>query len=293
MSILLTNKWRFIIPASLGTSLGLYISTRFLSCANYNDTAKALKGFGKWQSFRITKIEQLTPNTKKFTFELPSDKSILGIKPVSFVLANVSRTWGPWNIRPYTPVSRIDDRGNFELIVKHIPGGKVSGQFFRLKANDSVSFMGPMLKYNWKPNTFEEVNLLCGGTGITPMFQLTRHILENPSDRTNVRLFYANKTEDDILLRRELEDLKKEFPDRFLVHYYVEEGPIGSGIKRGRILKEDIKGSANSNKAMFFLCGTNGFIDTYAGPKGIFGLQYTVGGILGNLGYKPSQVFRF
>ncbi|MCI26872.1 NADH-cytochrome b5 reductase 1, partial [Trifolium medium] len=43
--------------------------------------------------------------------------------------------------------------------------------------------------------------MLAGGSGITPMFQVARAILENPSDKTKVHLIYANVTYEDILLK--------------------------------------------------------------------------------------------
>ncbi|GFY81208.1 NADH:cytochrome B5 reductase 1 [Actinidia rufa] len=43
--------------------------------------------------------------------------------------------------------------------------------------------------------------MLAGGSGITPMFQVTRAILENPKDKTKVHLIYANVTFEDILLK--------------------------------------------------------------------------------------------
>ncbi|CAI4533489.1 CQS_1a_G0026850.mRNA.1.CDS.1 [Saccharomyces cerevisiae] len=116
----------------------------------------------------------------------------------------------------------------------------MSGLFFNLKESDSVSFMGPVCKYDWKPNKFEQVNLLCGGSGITPMFQLIRHILENPNDKTKVNLFYANKTKDDILLRNELEGLKQRYPGRISLNYYIEKGTTEDGIKKGYIAKDDL-----------------------------------------------------
>lgn len=43
--------------------------------------------------------------------------------------------------------------------------------------------------------------MLAGGTGITPMFQLIRRVFEDHADPVRLYLLYANKTEEDILLR--------------------------------------------------------------------------------------------
>ena len=288
----LIPRLRFIVPASLGISVSFYLGSKLLSKVAHNEPPKALNGkFGNWKKFKIIMIEQISPDTRRFTFELPSN-STLGIQPMSFVLTNVTGKRGPWNIRPYTPISSCHEKGKFQIVVKHIPGGKVSGMFFGLKEADSVLFMGPMLKYRWKPNAFDEVNLLCGGSGITPMFQLIRHIIEDPHDTTKVNLLYANKTEKDILLREELEDLRCKYPEKLSIKYFVDKGSDETEIVRGRISKDNLSAIETNKNTMFFLCGPDSFIDTYAGPKGIFGTQFKVGGILGDLGYTSKEVFR-
>jgi NAD(P)H-flavin reductase len=61
----------------------------------------------------------------------------------------------------------------------------------------------------------DRINMIAGGTGITPMYQVMKEILSNPADKTCLRLLYANQTEEDILIRKELEGLQAQHPDRF------------------------------------------------------------------------------
>jgi cytochrome-b5 reductase len=67
-----------------------------------------------------------------------------------------------------------------------------------------------------------------GGTGITPMLQLIRHITKDPEDNTQMSLLFANQTEDDILLRKELEEVAREFPDQFKLWYTVDRANDGN-----------------------------------------------------------------
>lgn len=48
---------------------------------------------------------------------------------------------------------------------------------------------------------------IAGGSGITPMFQVAQEILRNSDDKTQVSLIFANQTEDDIILRKELDEM--------------------------------------------------------------------------------------
>jgi cytochrome-b5 reductase len=61
----------------------------------------------------------------------------------------------------------------------------------------------------------EHIALIAGGTGITPMWQTARAIFKNPEDKTKVTLIYGNVSEEDILLKKEWEELENTYPQRF------------------------------------------------------------------------------
>ena len=69
--------------------------------------------------------------------------------------------------------------------------------------------------------------MLAGGTGVTPMFQVVNAILRDPRDKTQLSLIFANVTEDDILLRTELDTLAAVHPN-FSVHYVLNNPPAGA-----------------------------------------------------------------
>ena len=49
--------------------------------------------------------------------------------------------------------------------------------------------------------------MIAGGTGITPMYQVAKCLLGDPQEYTCLSLIYANISEDDILMRKELDEL--------------------------------------------------------------------------------------
>lgn len=61
----------------------------------------------------------------------------------------------------------------------------------------------------------EKVSMVAGGTGITPLYQVMRAGVLDPEDKTQFYLIYANRSIDQILLRKELEELAKMAPDRY------------------------------------------------------------------------------
>ena len=65
-----------------------------------------------------------------------------------------------------------------------------------------------------------DVALVAGGTGIAPFYQIILALLDDPTDRTNIHLLFANKSEADILMREELEEAAKD--PRIKIHYTVD-----------------------------------------------------------------------
>jgi len=70
--------------------------------------------------------------------------------------------------------------------------------------------------------------MIAGGTGITPMLQVVKAVIRGRAagDKTEIDLIFANVTEQDILLREDLDTLAKEDPG-FRVHYVLDRPPEG------------------------------------------------------------------
>lgn len=78
-----------------------------------------------------------------------------------------------------------------------------------------MSFRGPLVHYNWELNASSRVALVAGGGGITPCFQLISGILKHPEGKTHITLVFGNQTNEDMLLRNELDRSRSAIPGRF------------------------------------------------------------------------------
>lgn len=59
------------------------------------------------------------------------------------------------------------------------------------------------------------------------MLQLIRHICKDKDDSTEMRLLFANQTQNDILVRKELEDAQSQYPEQFKLWYTLDTPPQG------------------------------------------------------------------
>jgi cytochrome-b5 reductase len=100
--------------------------------------------------------------------------------------------------------------------------------------------------------------LIGGGSGITPLYQVLTHALRDPHNTTKFTLLFGNVSEKDILLKEELDRLKKKYPDNFEVVYFVDKSD-GSGIAtEGHINKSTISKYFNPSlgeRTKIFVCG--------------------------------------
>lgn len=190
--------------------------------------------------------EQLSHDSYRYRFGLPSSQHVLGL-PVGQHIHLISTIDEELVIRAYTPVSSDEDVGHVDLVIKvyrrHVHpkfpnGGKMSQFVDALKIGDTIAFKGPTGKLQYQGNgkfaikklrkdppvpvQAQTVNMIAGGTGITPMLQLVREVLKKDNDRTKLALLYANQTEGDILLRKELDDLAAKHPEQFKVWYTLD-----------------------------------------------------------------------
>lgn len=200
-------------------------------------------------------------------------------------------------LRPYTPVSDEDAQGYVDFVIKRYPNGPMSEHIHSMKPGDKLDFKGPLPKYPWAPNKHEHIALLAGGTGITPMYQLCRAIFKNPEDKTKVTLVFGNISEQDILLKKEFEELENTYPQRFRAFYVLDNPPEGWRQGKGYITKELLKTvlpePKEGDKIKLFVCGPPGLYKAISGMKKSPADQGDLDGYLKELGYSKDQVYKF
>jgi len=215
--------------------------------------------------------------------------------PVASFLVTKAKLGEEEVIRPYTPTSQAEQKDHFDLLVKVYPEGKMSKHFGNLHPGDELLMKGPITKLPYTANMKKEIGMVAGGTGITPMYQVLRHILANPDDHTQVSLVFANVTPQDILLKHELDELAKAHSN-FHVHYVIEKDVPQNWTGSVGYVNEHIGAKylpKPSTDSLVMVCGPPPMVKAISGTKGPNYTQGEVDGVLKHLGFTPENVFKF
>lgn len=238
-------------------------------------------------------------DTRRFFFALENNESTMGLPIASCVVCKYTDTDGKDVIRPYTPISNDSTKGRFELLVKKYPKSKMGTHIFQLRSGEELLFKGPFQKFEYTPNMWTHVGMLCGGTGITPMYQVIRGMLENPKDNTKISLVYANNARRDILLANELTEIQKTYPNfnMYLTLLEVPKRWLGGIGYINKTVVEAFMPKPGEKNTKVLVCGPPAMMKALSGdkayPAGKAPEQGPLDGLLKELGYTEAQVFKF
>ncbi|KAL7202905.1 hypothetical protein ACSBR1_034375 [Camellia fascicularis] len=263
-----------LVAVGAGTAYYFYLSNK--------NKPKGCLNPENFKKFKLVKRTQLSHNVAKFRFDLPTPTSVLGLPIGQHMSCRGKDSQGEDVIKPYTPTTLDSDVGYFELVIKMYPQGRMSHHFREMREGDYLAVKGPKGRFKYQPGQVRAFGMLAGGTGITPMFQVARAILENPNDKTNINLIYANVTYEDILLKEELDNLACSFPNRFNVYYVLNQPSEGWDGGVGFVSKEMIQAHcpAPASDIQILRCGP---------PP----MNKAMAAHLEALGYGPQMQFQF
>lgn len=165
------------------------------------------------------------------------------------------------------------------VTVKRVPGGVMSNHINdEFKAGDQIEVMEPMGMFttNYDLNATRRAIFFGGGSGITPLYSLLRSVLIK-EPQSSVALVYGNRSEDYIVFKRQLEELKAQYPDRFDLIHILEEDPSGYAQYTGRPTPEMIGQIADQLKVTpdteCYICGPEPMMDVTAGGLKTIGIK--------------------
>jgi nitrate reductase (NAD(P)H) len=226
-----------------------------------------------WRKATLHAKKIVSWDTRIFTYKLEHKEQSLGL-PVGQHL--MVRLRDPVTreaiIRSYTPISEINDKGFMEMLVKVYfdspggKGGKMSQAIDALPIGHFIEMKGPIGKFeycghgkctvNGKPRQVKDFVMICGGSGITPIYQVFRAIMQNPEDKTQCTVLDGNRLFEDILCKEELDALSNGNNHKCKVlHTLTKANDDWKGL-RGRITGKLVKEHCVKSKdTLVLLCG--------------------------------------
>jgi hypothetical protein len=113
-----------------------------------------------FKNFRVLQVTKTSHNTKLIRFEIPNEKG-LGL-PIGRHVTVRAEVDGKPVMRAYTPTSRPDQKGHFDLLVKTYEFGKMSPHLHNLKVGSLLEVRGPVGRFKYATNAYKHIGLIAG-----------------------------------------------------------------------------------------------------------------------------------
>jgi cytochrome-b5 reductase len=296
---------RILVISGFTFLLGIGLGWVFHGCPETPDAAS--------QNPNRPVVAPSNPNIKPFTlqskwpespdscylrFHAPGYAKVEGVKLALDTPSEKEKT------KSYSPISPRTATDYFDLLVKSYPyrqGGGFGNFLCNLEKGDvaTMTLKKPREIHGSSQITqrWRAIGMVAGGTGLAPFVQIIRTCLEDPDDKTQLSLLFINRHEEDILMRTVLDALAAVSP-RFSVVYSLTRPPEDWEGNTGRGTVELAKKALPSAEGdvMVLVCGTDGFVETWAGAKlreNGKKLQGPVAGILAEAGFTKDNVYKY
>ena len=207
----------------------------------------------KFYPLTISGIVDETPLARSFRLTPEAGHApLFGYRPGQFLSFRIPATGGPVE-RCYSLSSAPACDDEMQVTVKRVPGGPGSNWFNDVpRPGDVIEAAPPSGRFVMRRPDRPMV-LFAGGSGITPVISLIKQALYETA--LSPRLFYANTEYDQIIFRRELDELGARFPGRLDCRHHLDaEAGLADA---GRIAQF----AGDSTDCHFFVCGPAPFMD--------------------------------
>ncbi|MGB3472635.1 MAG: FAD-binding oxidoreductase [Erythrobacter sp.] len=187
-------------------------------------------------------IEAITHDTNRLVFERPDGYDF---KPGQATDLALQKEGWKDEARPFTFTS-LPAQDTLEFVIKSYPDHDgVTEQIGKMSAGDRVVIEEP-----WGAISDQGAGtFIAGGAGVTPFIAILRSRMSEAGNLDGYRLILSNKSERDIILRREFEAMPGLEVDFLLSDEDVD------GLHHGRVDGEFLDRKLPDFDGTFYLCG--------------------------------------
>lgn len=251
-----------------------------------------------FNSLKVAEKIEETADSYSFIFTIPEElKEQYNYKAGQYLTVKLNIE-GKELRRAYSIFTALED-ARFGCTVKRVKGGVVSNHLIdKVQVGDVVDVMTPDGKFVVNPGQQNNKDhyFFAGGSGITPVMSMITTLLE-AEPLSTCYLLYANRNEESIIFKKQMDDMILRYEDQFIVKHILSQphqdkagglkglfgkkaAPNWRGLK-GRINNEILTKymedhPSKTQKDTYYLCGPGGMIETvetYLKSKGVEEVQ--------------------
>ena len=213
-----------------------------------------------WQG-EIVAVERLSSNVARLLIEPKDPETGAAIKipffPGQYLDIEIP---GRGVSRSYS-MATTKDSARLEFLIRLLPNGQFS-HFLSTQAKTgmTVKLRGPFGAFNLRENGFRPRYFVAGGTGLSPVLSMIRH-MEAEGHPQIARLFFGVTHEHELFYAEELKNLEASMP-ALSVHISVME-PNGEWLGAGGTVVDGLLQHLEASKTTpdIYMCGPPGMVD--------------------------------
>jgi ferredoxin-NADP reductase len=204
-----------------------------------------------------TKVKEIllrTNNVKSFRFPRPPS---FVYKAGQFMFVTIKI--GEEKAQKHFTISSSPTETEFLEFTKKLTGHSFSDALDALEVGDWAKLDAPYGNFTFE-GEFQKIGMLSGGIGITPLRSICKYCTDMRLD-TEIILLYGNRTEKDIVFRKELEEMQEQNKNLKVVFTVSRPGESWRGYTR-RIDTDMIeKEIPDFLERVFFICGPPAMVE--------------------------------
>lgn len=192
-------------------------------------------------TLKILGIKQITHDTNSYKIEKPEKYKFI---PGQATELSINLPRYKTRKRPFTFAS-LNEEPYLEFIIKsYKERDGVTKKLLDVKEGDEFLIEEPFGAIQYKKSGI----FIAGGAGITPFIAILRQLREEGKLKGNI-LIFSNKTEKDIILKKELESMKE------LKKIYTLTRESNKNYEHGRVNERFLKKYVKNFNQNFYVCG--------------------------------------
>lgn len=248
---LLADHWRLACQVKVAGDLDLSVPEWALAARSH--------------AVNVEEVEVLTHDIRRLRLRLPADAA-LPFVPGQFVSFTIKPAGGkPGGTRCYSLASDQEAAatpgGYFDLVIRNVPGGLVSGRVMDAAAGMGVVCTGPFGDFRLRDGD-RDIVMIAGGSGLSPFFAMLPALRDDARRRANPRkatLFFGAQSSGDLYRVAEFRAFARENP-WFVFVPVVQDGTGDADMEKGLVTEGIDRRAGDLSGAEAYLCGGPGMI---------------------------------